>query len=103
MPIYAFIHPETEEEIEVVQKMDELHVYIDETGMEWKRKWTSPNAQIDTNIDPFDKSAFSRKIEHKEGTMGELFDQSRELSEKRKSKLGYDPVKNKFLKKYSKE
>ena len=103
MPIYAFIHPDTEEEIEVLQKMDEPHVYIDENGVEWKRKWTLPNAQIDADIDPFDKHAFSRKIEHQKGTMGELFDQSKELSEKRKDKLGYDPVKKEYLKKYSKE
>ena len=101
MPVYAFIHPDTEEEIELVQKMNEPHVYIDEKGIEWKRKWTLPNAQIDVDIDPFDKSAFSRKLDHKKGTMGELFDQSRELSEKRKQKLGYDPVKQKWDKEYS--
>jgi len=103
MPVYAFIHPETEEEIELVQKMDEPHVYVDETGVEWKRKWESPNAQIDSDIDPFDAKAFSRKTHDKKGTMGELFDQSKELSEKRKQKLGYDPVKEKHLKKYSEE
>ena len=31
------------------------------------------------------------------GTVGELWDRSRELSEKRKDKLGYDPVKKKYL------
>lgn len=103
MPIYAFIHPETEEEIEVVQKMNEPHVYIDENGVEWRRKWMLPNAAIDAEIDPFDKAAFSRKLDHKKGTMGELYDQSRELSEKRAQKLGYDPVKKKFLEDYSKK
>jgi hypothetical protein len=103
MPLYSFIHPDTEEEIEVIQKMAEPHVYIDEQGVEWKRKWTLPNAQIDAQIDPFDKKAFSRKLDHKQGTLGEIFDQSRELSEKRKNKLGYDPVKKKNLEEYSKK
>ena len=104
MPVYSFIHPDTEEEIEVLQRMSEPHVYIDEHGIEWKRQWTSPNAQIDADVDPFDKTAFSRKIAQSgKGTVGDLWDRSRELSEKRKNKLGYDPVKKKNLEKYSKD
>ena len=103
MPLYIFIHPSTEEETEVVQKMSDPHVYVDEQGTEWRRKWTLPNAQIDADIDPFDKRAFVQKTEHKKGSVGELWDQSRELSEKRKNKLGYDPVKKEFLKNYSKK
>ncbi len=105
MPVYTFINPETEEELDVVQKMTEPHVYIDENGLEWKRKWTLPNAAIDAEIDPFDKQAFNRKIDGGtgKGTVGELWDRSRELSEKRKDKLGYDPVKKKYLDDYSKK
>ena len=103
MPVYAFIHPETKEEVEVVQRMGEPHVYIDGKGIEWRRKWTLPNASVDINIDPFDQNAFARRTEYRKGTMGELFDQSKELSEKRKQKLGYDPVKQKHLKKYSQD
>ena len=102
MPLYTFEHPETGEQKEVLQKMTEPHKYEVE-GTSWKRVWTLPNAQIDADIDPFDKSAFARKTEYKKGTMGELFDRSKDLSEKRKNKLGYDPVKEKHLKKYSKE
>ena len=105
MPVYTFINPDTEKEIDVVQKMNEPHVYVDENGLEWKRKWTLPNATIDAEIDPFDKQAFSRKIDGGtgKGSVGELWDRSRELSEKRKQKLGYDPVKKKFLEDYSKD
>ena len=39
MPIYQFIHPETEEVIEVLQSMKQDHVYIDEHGVEWNRVW----------------------------------------------------------------
>tara|TARA_Y100001934_G_C11832267_1_gene531138 strand:+ start:82 stop:441 length:360 start_codon:yes stop_codon:yes gene_type:complete len=105
MPIYTFINPETEEEIDLVQSMKEPHVYVDENGLEWKRKWTLPNAAIDVDIDPFDKQAFKNKVDGGtgKGTVGELWDRSRELSEKRKQKLGYDPVKKEYLDKYSKE
>ena len=105
MPIYTFINPDTKEEADVVQKMAEPHVYVDENGLEWKRKWTLPNAAIDAEIDPFDKQAFNRKIDGgtAKGTVGELWDRSRELSEKRKQKLGYDPVKKEYIDKYSKD
>ena len=106
MPLYTFINPHTEEEIDVVQSMKEPHVYVDENGLEWKRKWTLPNATIDADIDPFDKQAFNRKIDSttgEKGTIGDLWDRSKELSEKRKQKLGYDTVKNKHLDKWSKD
>ena len=103
MPIYSFIHPETEEEIDIIQKMNEPHVYVDENGVQWKRKWELPNAQVDTKIDPFNKREFADKTSDKKGTMGDLWDRSKELSLKRKEKLGYDPVKKKYLKKYSKD
>jgi len=104
MPIYLYQHPETEEVIEIVQKMSDFHIYIDYDGVEWNRKWTLPNAQIDADVDPFDKAAFSRKIDQSgKGTVGDLWDRSQELSEKRKNKLGYDPVKKKNLEKYSKD
>lgn len=103
MPLYTFINPHTEEEIDVVQKMTEPHVYVDENGLEWKRKWTLPNAQIDADIDPFDSEAFTKKTSSQKGTMGDLWDQSKEMSQKRKDKLGYDPVKKKYLDDYSKK
>ena len=104
MPLYLYSYQETEETIEVIQKMNEPHVYVDESGVEWKRVWTLPNAAIDAEIDPFDKQAFSRKIDQTgKGTVGELWDRSRELSDKRKNKLGYDPLQKKWEKQYSKK
>ncbi len=105
MPLYTFINPHTEEEIDVVQSMKEPHIYIDENGLEWNRKWMAPNAAIDSEIDPFDKEAFNRKIDNNtgKGTIGDLWDQSRELSDKRKEKLGYDPIKDKHVESWSKD
>ena len=84
--------------------MDEDHVYIDENGVTWSRKWTLPNAQIDADIDPFDKTAFLQKTSSEKGTLGDLWDRSREMSERRKQKNGgKDPVKEAYKKQWSKE
>ena len=37
MPLYVFKHPKTGEQIEIVQKMDEEHIYIDKNGLKWER------------------------------------------------------------------
>ncbi len=103
MPLYTYQHPESEEYKDVYQSMNEVHVYVDEEGVEWKRVFLSPNASIDGNIDPFDNKQFVEKTGKKKGTYGELVDQSREMSEKRKNKLGYDPVQKKYFKEYSKK
>ena len=37
MPVYIFQHPQTEEIIEIIQKHDENHIYIDEFDVKWNR------------------------------------------------------------------
>tara|TARA_Y100000361_G_scaffold58896_1_gene51516 strand:+ start:4554 stop:4898 length:345 start_codon:yes stop_codon:yes gene_type:complete len=103
MPLYTYQHPESEECKDVLQSMNEVHVYIDEEGVEWKRVFHSPNASIDGNIDPFDNKQFVEKTGKTKGSYGELLDRSREMSDKRKNKLGYDPVQKKYFKEYSKK
>jgi len=104
MPSYEFINPDTLEMIEVSQRMSEPHVYIDENGLEWKRVWSSPNAAIDTDLNPEDRQGFLRKTESKNITMGDMMDQSAEMSRKR-AKLhgGEDPVQRKYLDDWSKK
>ena len=51
MPIYIYKNPDTEEYKEVIQTMNEEHIYIDEFGLEWKRVFTVPHASIDTKDD----------------------------------------------------
>ena len=101
MPSYEYIHPETGEVKELVQKMTEDHVYIDEHGIEWKRLFNLPNAAIDTDINPFSEKDFI-KYTAKKGMSQDL---SKELSRKReqKSKAGIDPVKQKAVVKYEKK
>ena len=102
MPIYAFKHPQTGEEVEVIQKMQECHVYIDDDGTEWQRVWDTPNASIDSGLDG-SKESFMRYTENKKGNLGDLWDASRESSEKRAKRYGQDNVKKKHFKKFKKE
>ena len=55
--------------------------------------------------DEFKKLAkdFVEKTRNKSGTIGDLWDMSKELSEKRKKKHGKDPILQKYYKNYSKE
>ncbi len=97
MPLYQFIHPETEEVVEVVQRMKEDHVYIDENGIEWKRVWNIPQASMDTQVDPFSSKAFRESTDSKNMTVGDMWDKSKEMSELRAHRLGTkDPVKEKY-------
>lgn len=102
MPIYIYQNPKTEEYIEVVQSMKDEHVYVDENDLEWSRVWFVPNASIDENINIDSASNFDSSLEGKNYTMGDAWDKSRELSEKRKSKYGYDPVKKQRFDDYKK-
>ena len=102
MPLYTYEHPETGETVDVLEKMNDAHVYIGKDGVEWKRIFYVPNASIDSQIDAFSSKAFVDKTGANKGTYGEMADRSREMSEKRKDKLGYDPVQKKYFKEYSK-
>jgi len=102
MPVYQFAHPEHPIVIEVFQNMKDEHVYTDEDGVQWNRVWSAPNASVDTQVDPFDSKRFIDSTKDSKGTLGELWDRSKEAADKRVEKLGYDPVKQKYFKNYSK-
>jgi hypothetical protein len=102
MPIYEYQNPETGELIEVLQTMVEDHVYFDSDGLEWKRVFTAPNMSVDSQIDPYSSKDFVQKTENKKGTIGDMMDYSKELSQERAEKNGgVDPVKEKYYKDYS--
>lgn len=46
MPFYFFENPETGEVIEVMQSMNDEHIYVDENGLNWKRVFSSPTYSI---------------------------------------------------------
>jgi len=102
MPIYLYQNPDTLEVVEIVQKISDKHEFAKD-GIEYNRVFTSPNAAIDTRIDPFSAKEFASKTSNKKGTLGDLYDQSREASEKRERSIGKDPVKEKFWADYSKK
>ena len=103
MPIYEYQHPDTGETIEVDQKMNDFHIYIDYQGTEWKRVYSVPNASIDTQIDDFSSNEFVNKTKGKGMTMGQLWEESKQASNRREKMLGEDPVKKKYFKNYSKK
>ena len=104
MPIYIYKHPEKEEYKEIIQTMNEEHIYIDEDGAKWKREWTNPQLNCESNIDPFSNSDFINKTGNMKGSLGDMQNYSKELSEKRASMNGgVDPVQKKYYDNYAKE
>lgn len=103
MPTYVFEHPRTGESVEVVLGANDKHEFFDENGLEWNRVWTAPNVGYMTKIDPFNERQYLDKTGASKGSMGDLIDRSKELSEKRAQKVGgEDPIKRKYLDNYSK-
>ena len=103
MPIYLFKNPKNGKVISVFQQMNEEHIYS-EDGIKYERVFTIPNAQIDSasNVDSSEK--FIEKTGKMKGTLGEIWDYSQELSNKRAEKNGgIDPVRQKAEEKYSKK
>jgi hypothetical protein len=104
MPIYIYQNPKTKETKEIIQSIHDKHEYS-ENGIEWSRVFTCPE------VNTFDKLGadstsrqFSDLTGKQKGTMGDLWDRSKELSEKRKKIYGgEDPVKNKYYKDWSKK
>lgn len=102
MPIFIYTSPDEKETVEVVQAMNDTHEYYRD-GIKWNRVFTVPQASIDSKIDPFDNHAFIEKIGKSKGSLGDAMDRSKELSEIRADKVGKDPVKEKYLKKWKSE
>lgn len=103
MPTYLYQNPKTQEIKEVVQGINDVHEYI-ENDIKWDRIFTVPHAAIDTQIDPFNHNDFVNKTSNKKGTIGNLMDESKALSEKREQATGtVDPVKKKYFQEYSKK
>lgn len=68
----------------------------DAEGKHWKRVASSVMAAVDTVVDPYSKKSFNKILENKNVTHGTLWDVSKEMSERRTEKDGFDAVKDKF-------
>lgn len=104
MPEYLYEHPKTRKVVSVIQKMTDKHIYFKD-GIEYKRVFVNPQTVLNStsNIDAYSESDFAKKTENiKGGTLGNLFDISAELSQKREQKEGVDKVKNKAYSDYEK-
>jgi hypothetical protein len=105
MPMYSFISDKGKIE-EVFFGMNDEKIYNGKDGKEigkWKRLWTVPNASFDSvPLDPYSAKDFAR-VTNKGGSVGDLFDRSAELSEKRVQKDGIDTFKEGFYKEYKKK
>ena len=107
MPIYQFInHSLGPIPIihDVIMSMNDVHEYNGPNGDQkgqWKRLWSSPEASVDTRVDPYSAKDFV-KVTNKKGVVGDLWERSAELSEARASREGgVDPVKQGFYNRFS--
>jgi len=105
MPEYLFEHLKTHEVRTVFFHMNDDKVYRGPGGTDdpslWKRVWTKPLASVDTRVDPYSSRDFV-KATNKRGSVGDLYDRSKEMSLKRAEKEGSDPVRKTFYEGYSK-
>ena len=100
MGLYQFKHPKKEKYVEVFQKMQDEHVFVDDKGITWERVWSVPQAKITITIDPNNPNSFLDATSKIKGSIGDLCDLSQECGNKRSkhSDNERDKVKDKFSK-----
>jgi len=104
MPFYSYINPETEEIIDVVQSVHDDHIYIDKNGLKWSRVFTAPEINTQGQLkSTSSQKEFAEFTKNKKDSMGDMWDRSRELSDKRKKIYGKDPVREQYYKDWSKK
>lgn len=101
MPIYTYESPDGIKRIDVVQRMNEEHKYF-HNGVEWKRVFEPPNASIDSfsNLSAFDRKGFVKRTAKKGMTVGDMWDESKKMSDIRAKKVGKDFVRENALNDY---
>lgn len=102
MPLYIFENPNTGKTKQVFLSIKEDKVYS-EKGVAWRRVFLAANLSVDTKIDANSQRDFVEKTKNKNYNLGDMWDKSKELSQKREKDRGIDPVKEKTLAEYSKK
>ena len=104
MPLYTYQKESTGEIVEIFQSMNDIHEYKGKNNNEkdWIRIFHIPQASIDTKQDPFNENQYVRHTGSKKGTYGDLLNYSQELSQKRESIAGKDPIKENYYKEWNK-
>jgi predicted nucleic acid-binding Zn ribbon protein len=89
MPLYTYINPKTKQTIDIVQSVHDEHAYIDKNGLQWNRVFTAPEVNTHGTLKAeTSEKQFSEFTKNRKGTLGDLWDQSAELSDKRKKVYG---------------
>lgn len=106
MPNYLFQRVGSEETKEFTFSMKEVPSFgtvIKRDGIKWKRLMLNPQVACAglKAIDPYSPQAFVNKTGQMKGTLGDLWDASKELSERRAQKEGgTDPLRKKYYADY---
>lgn len=105
MPLYTFesIDGQVQDFFYTMAEVPRLGDEVEIDGKKWKRVFTKPNASIGTKIDPYSASDFNKSLDGKKVTIGDMFDASKEASEKRAAKEGEDPIKKAYYDNYAKK
>ncbi len=109
--LYKFKNSKTGEIHEVEMPMKDYAPYKgpDDNDDLWERIYEAPQISMGVStaksIDPWDNNSFVNRTKDMKGSYGELLDHAEDLSKKRakQSITGEDPVKRKYLDKYSAE
>ena len=108
--IYLFHNKETDEYREVEMRMKDYAHYCGENSDEdcWERVYEIPQISMGNSItktaDPYSQNEFVERTGKMKGSLGNIMDYSKELSEKRAADHGgVDPVKKKYFKNYEKK
>lgn len=104
MPEYLYEHPKTKKVISIIQSVHDKHEFIDDDGIKWNRIFTAPQLNTEPKLKAESTSKdFVEYTSKKKGTLGDLWDTSKELSEKREKVYGKDKVKEGYFKSWSKK
>lgn len=104
MPEYIYQHPNSQKIKIIVQSIHDIHEYTDEEGIKWNRIFTAPQLKTESSMNETTTAQqFSEYIGKTKGSVGDLWDRSAELSEKRTKIYGQDPVKKQYFKDWSKK
>ena len=108
--IYLFYNTETDEYREVEMSMKEYAPYRGENGNEdcWERVYDTPQISMGNStakkVNPYSQKEFVERTGKMKGNFGDMFDYSKELSDRRaKDHGGVDPVKEKYFRNYEKK
>ena len=108
--IYLFYNTKTEEYREIEMSMKDYAPYRGENNdeEEWERVYDVPQISMGNSTlktaNPYSQNEFVERTGKMKGTLGDMLDYSKDLSEKRaEDNGGIDPVKQKHFKEYEKK